>query len=196
MDLLRPGPQLLLGEPVEGLAHEGEVGIESSVALYPAQSGEERRIAVVGHERRRRVEPVPRRPPRRFPSHRARRQVGEHVGHECAGDPGLVVARAAVPHGGPGGPHPRRRVGQVVGQHLLHLDVTGGGQPPRRSRHDRGGELDGVVGATEVGRHRIGHGPGGYRGFDPASGTRPTTVTSGGRTTESSPGETPVRSPR
>ena len=158
MNVLGPGTQLLLGEPVECLSHQSEVGVQMSLALDSTKSGQEKRIAVIAHEGLRRFHPRPGGVPRRFPSDRASGQVGEHVSHEGTGDAGFVAALFSVFQGGPGCPDPRCRMGQVVGQDLLGLDVPGAGQAPRRAGHDRRGQLDSVVGATEVGRSQIGHG--------------------------------------
>ena len=79
-------------------------------------------------------------------------EVVHDVGDERARDPGLDVALGAVVEQGLGGGDGRRRVGQVVGEHLMHVGTAG-----RRQLADRGadrlvGELDDVRGGGEVGR--------------------------------------------
>ena len=57
VDVLGPGADLLLGEAVEGLAHEREVGVEVAVALDPGERRQVGGVPVGGDEgpRRRRA---------------------------------------------------------------------------------------------------------------------------------------------
>ena len=56
-------------------------------------------------------------------------QVVHHVGDEHAREPGLDVALGAVVEHRPGGRDRRRGVGEVVGDDLMDVGATGGGQP-------------------------------------------------------------------
>ena len=58
VDVLGPGTDLLGGEPVEGVAHQLEVGVEVALALGLGQRGQEGRVAVGGDEGLGRRHPV------------------------------------------------------------------------------------------------------------------------------------------
>ena len=79
-------------------------------------------------------------------------EVVHDVGDEGARDPGLDVALGAVVEQRLGGGDGRRRVGQVVGEHLVHVGTAGGRQLADRGADRLVGELDDVRGGGEVGR--------------------------------------------
>jgi len=191
---------------VESFADEGEVGVEVPVTLGAAQSAQVGRIAVGGQKGGGRLPPVPGGAPACLPPGDARDQISQDVGHEGAGDVGLVGAGPPVAEGSLCGPDAGGTVGQVIGQDLLVVQVSDARQPSGGAVHHGSGQLDDGGGTVQIGRYQIGHGHGGYLPKLPDSrcppwsdqppGTRPTTVTSGGSTMASSPGGTPVRSPR
>ena len=121
-------------------------------------------------------------------------EIGERVGDEDAGDVGLVGPPGAVGECCSRGAHPSGDMGEVVGHDLVDVGAAAvghgsGGPGDHRRRHvQRGG---GVVEIGYGARRRA-------RAHDepPEAGTRPSTVTSGGSTTGSSPGSTSVSEPR
>ena len=171
-------------------------------ALGRGQAGQDRRVALLGQEGGRRRGPSGLHPPERLPSRHPGRQVGDDVGHEGGGDAGLDLPVRPVLEGGPRRGHRRGGVRHVVGHHLVGVDAA--------TVADRGtGPVDEVLG--QIGRV-CGGGEQGWvdvvTGRDPngsrrapfwgaaAQALRPMTVTSGGRTTGSSPGSTPVSDSR
>ena len=124
------GPDLVLGEPVEGLPHQLEVGVEVTVAFGVGQGGQEGRVVEGGHEPLDRCHPPGGCAPQVAPAHQSGGQVGQGIGGEGAGDPGLGVAMGPVGQQCLGGSHRRGGVGDVVGQHL-------GRRPARRLRSGR-----------------------------------------------------------
>ena len=79
-------------------------------------------------------------------------KVVHDVGDECARDPGLDVALGAVVEERLGGGDRRRRVGQVVGEHLVNVGPAGGRQLANRGADRLVGEIDDIRGGGEIGR--------------------------------------------
>ena len=77
-----------------------------------------------------------------------------------AAERGLDGALGAVVEHGTGGGHGRRRMGDVVGQHLIHIGPAGLGKATYGLAHDTLGEFDHGHGGLQVGG---GHGAKRYR---------------------------------
>ena len=207
VDVLGHGPDALLGEAPERVGDHLEVAVEVTRTVEAGQAGQERRVAVAGHEGERLGQRTRRRPPPRLPAQHLGRGVPHRVGDEGAGDAGLDVALGPVVERGPGRLDRGRGVGQVVGDDLVGLHCLTGalaGQVAGGAVDHRPGQGDGGCGGVEV---SVGHAervPTGTRRVDtspPAAqhvhvGRRATTVTRGGSTIGSSPGSTSVRARR
>ena len=142
-------PHLLLGEFVEGLAHEFEVRVEKTATLVVGES--RYRLGLPP----RRDELVGGRDPTGVSSEAGLaachpcRQLGHHVGRERARDACLGLAGFAVTENSLGRADSRRRVGHVVCEHLVGVGVALG-ELARDLLYDRAGELDGPSCAVEV----------------------------------------------
>ena len=79
------------------------------------------------------------------------RQVGDRVGDEGAGDRRLELALGAVGQQGPAGSDRGGGVGEVVGDDLVLVDRSGGGQRPRGGVHDLVGEVEDGLRRGQVG---------------------------------------------
>src|SRR5690606_30249741 len=77
--------------------------------------------------------------------------LGDRLGGEGRGDPGLLVALGAVVEHGPGGLDGGGGVGQVVGDDLVVVDGAGGGEVGPALLDDGAGGLGGGRGGLEVG---------------------------------------------
>ncbi len=160
VDVLGPRPDLLLGEAVEGLPHQFEVGIEMARPFPVGQSGQEFRVPVGGHEGLCRCHPVGAHAPLPGAADGPRRQVGHRVGDEGTCDPGFGVpvrpvgqCRLGRTHGGGG-------MGHVVGQDLGHIGPPGPGQGVHTGGDHRLGHAHRVGGGDEVGHGQSGgHAP-------------------------------------
>ncbi len=142
----------VVGERAERVLHHLHVVTEVTWTGLVGEGTHEVRIPVGDHEvvrprQRHRVDA-----PQLLAADQLADEVVHDVGDERARDPGLDVALGAVVEQGLGGGDGRCRVGQVVGEHLVHV-----GPARRRQLADRGadgaiGELDDVRGGVEIGR--------------------------------------------
>ncbi len=151
MDVLGPGPDLLVGEAVERLAHQLEVGVEVPIALHLGQAGQEGRIAVGGHELLGGRHPVAVHAPLPGAADGATGQIGHRVGGEGAGDASLGLPECPIGQDGLGGPHGGGGVGDVVGQHLGPVRSAPGGQGHDAGVDDRLGQGQRASGSQQVG---------------------------------------------
>ena len=196
MHVLGVRPHLLLGEAMERLADQFEVLTQVAGPFDAGQPGQDRRVALGDQEVAHRLEPAALDAPELFAAGHLAGQVGHHVGHEGGGDAGLDVAVGAVLERRPGRGHRGRGVGHVVGDDLVGLDPAVPAHGGAGLIDQFLGQVDGPGGVGQGGRVGRSHGPRRYRLARRASfvqARRPITVTSGGRTTGSSPGSTPVR---
>ena len=159
VDVLGPGSDLLLGETVEGLPNQLEVGVEVAIARSFGQRGQEGGIPEGGHEGLGRGHPVGGRAPLGGPPDGAAGQVGHGVGGEGASQPGLGVAVGAVAEEGLSGANPGGGVGDVVGQDLRDVGTAGVDQGGDAGVDDRLGQGQRAGGGLQV---RGGDGVGGH----------------------------------
>ncbi len=124
MDVLGAGTDLLLGEPVEGLAHEREVGVEMAVSVHPHERGEVPGVPIGVEEVPRGLEPIGCGAERVLATGDAGDEIGHGVRHERAGDVGLVGARLAVGESCSCRSHPRGDVSEVVGHDLVGIGAA------------------------------------------------------------------------
>ena len=207
MHTLGPGPDAVLGEAMERLGHHLEVRVEVSRTLDLGEGCEDGGIPVVGEEARHVLPPAGLDIPGLLPAEGSRGHVGDHVCDEHAADPPLDLPERPVVEGGPGRGAPCGGVGEVIGHDLVGVDPAVRAERSQRPADRLLGERNGATGGVQVcgrglglhGMHRtardVAQGPGAPTPppGSQAGGLRPTTVTSGGRMTGSSPGSTPVR---
>ena len=86
-------------------------------------------------------------------------EVVEHVGGERTGDLRLDLALRAVVEQRPRRGDAGRGVGDVVGQHLVHVGSAGRGELADGLADDAVGEVDGVGGSRQVGSGDRSHAP-------------------------------------
>ena len=150
---------LVLGEAVEGLAHQLEVVAQVPRALRGGQAGQDGGVALLAQERPRRCGPTGLHPPELLPPRHPANQLGHDVGDERGGDAGLDFPVLAVLEGRPGRGHRGRGVGHVVGHHLVGVDppaVADGGTGPV---DEMLGQIGRLSGGGEHGRGGLRHGP-------------------------------------
>ncbi len=219
MDVLGPGPDLFLGEPVEGHAHQLEVGVEVPAALLIGQRRQKVGMAKSGDEPLGRGHPVGGHTPLLGPPDGSHAQIGQGIGSEGTGDACFGFPVRAVADHRFGGAYAGGGMGDVVGHDLGGIRATRRHQRGDAGVEDRTGHRHGVGGGGQI---RIGMGGVGHfprlpkrqeHGAGPgppapeawsataqaetqaqAGGTWATTVTNGASTTGSSPGSTSVRS--
>ena len=186
---------LLLGETVERLADQLEVLAQVSRPFAAGQVGQHGRVALGGQELAYRLGSNPPRRPRAArgrrpcrpgrPARRPRRPL------RCGPRARLGRRSRAWPRRGHGG----RRVGEGIGDDLVGIDAAGGAYGGAGLVDQFLGQVDRPGCISQGGGTGCRHGARRYRlarrtSF--AQARRPITVTSGGRTTGSSPGSTPV----
>src|SRR5690606_24006453 len=136
--------------PPERVLHHLELVVEVAGA-GAVDGGQERRVAVGGDEV---ADPVER-PRLDAPGLLAAVELGGHLGDrlggEGGGDPGLLVALGPVVEHRPGRLDRGGGVGQVVGDDLVVVDGAGGGEVGPALLDDGAGGLDGGRGGLEVG---------------------------------------------
>ena len=151
VDVLGDGADLVVGEATEGVLHHLEVVVEVAGA-GALDRGQERRVAVGGDHVAGAVERAGLDAPRGLAAEELGGHVRQGLGCEGARDRGLLVALGAVVEQGAGGLDRGGRMGQVVGDDLVVLDRTRGGEVGESPLHHVAGEVDGGRGGVEVGR--------------------------------------------
>ena len=197
---------LVLGEAVERLAHQLEVLAQVARPLGGGQARQHRRIALLRCRKARgRCVPAGLDAPQRFPAGHAADEVGHHVGHERRGDAGLDLSQCAVLERRPRRGHRGGGVRHVVGDHLVGVDAAARRGPMAQAWSTRRWARSTASAAparSGAGGVVTGSDPNGsakcpiFRPGMCGQARRPMTVTSGGSTTGSSPGSTPVSDSR
>jgi hypothetical protein len=126
VDVLGVGAHLLLGETVERLADELEVGVQVARALDPRPGPPGRPDRGGGQEVGGRGAPSGLHAPVRFPARHPTDQIGHDVGHEGGGEELLGLTEGAVGEAGAGRGHRGGGVGHVVGDDLIGVHAAVG----------------------------------------------------------------------
>jgi hypothetical protein len=150
MDLLGNRSDLVLGEAAEGVLDQREVGIEVARPLLAAQPLQILGGAVGTHEVGGVAQGARLDPPRPLTQVGLRRHVAHGVGDEGAGNAGLGLAPQPVVEDGAGVLDGGSSMGQVVGHHLVGVDVAGRSQVPRAVVHHGPSQVDGGGSGGEV----------------------------------------------
>ena len=132
--------------------------LEVAGALGGGQSGQDSGVALGGQERGGRGGPVGGGAPGCLAPVDLAGQVGQHIGHERAGDASFEVAVGAVLEGGPGRGDRGGGVRHVVGHNLVGVDAAMGGHGGAGPVDQVLRQLDGVGRGAQRGVTEICHG--------------------------------------
>ena len=143
-------PDLVLGETVEGLAHQLEVLAQVARAFGAGQARQYRRVALRRQEGAHRRRPAGLDAPEGFASGDTADQIRHDIGHEGGGNASLDVTERAVLQRGPRRRHCRGRMGHVVGDHLVRIDAAALAHGGTGLVHQALGQINRVSGAGEV----------------------------------------------
>jgi hypothetical protein len=160
VDVLGDRLELLVGEAAEGVLHHLEVVVEVTGASL-VDAGQELGGPEAGQEVPGTVERSRRYAPVGLAPEQLAGQLTDGIGHEGAGDTPFDVPLGAVVQQALGRGDRSGGVGQVIGEDLVVVDRTSGGQATGGGFHDARGDFGDGGGSGEIG---CGHGARSYRG--------------------------------